>query len=86
MKKLINIDLVPNFEDDDFEIIEKLLSNHSFDFENSEKNVKKILSSYFPNSEIYFFNSARSALTFLLTKTTADKASILTQAFSCLVV
>ena len=123
MKKLINIDLVPNFEDDDFEIIRRLFANFprsDKDFidllERSEKNVKQILFSYFPNSEIYFFNSARSALTFLLESiftqnetrnslresshrfavnnkvrngshlSSYEFASILTQAFSCLVV
>ncbi|BCX15505.1 MAG: aminotransferase [Candidatus Parcubacteria bacterium] len=66
MKKPINIDLVPNFEYDDFEIIDKLLKNYSFDFENLEEKAKKFLFTYFPNTEIYFFNSARSALSFLL--------------------
>ena len=76
MKKLINIDLVPNFEEDDYKIIKGLFVNflrtdkEFLDLiEGSEKNVKEILLSYFPDSEIYFFNSARSALTFLLENT-----------------
>lgn len=84
MKKLINIDLVPNFESDDFDIIEKLLESHSFDFENLEKKTKNFLLTYFPNTEIYFFNSARSALTFLLNN--LEEGEVITQAFSCLVV
>lgn len=96
MPSLINIDLVPNFENDDFEIIKNLIENpEKFNIPETEKEIKKILASYFPNSEIYFFNSARSALTFLLNNLntqivdsdkTQNSASVITQAFSCLVV
>lgn len=114
MSSLINIDLVPNFEDDDFAIIKNLIENpEKFDIQEAEKDVRKNLTFYFPNSEVYFFNSARSALTFLLTQISDDHnkypnndqiihpninqisdnhsgnkyfASVITQAFSCLVV
>lgn len=85
MKKLINLDLVPNFEEDDFEIIENLFSKKEDNFEENEIKAREILLSYFPNSGIYFFNSARSALTFLL-RNLEEKGEIITQAFSCLVV
>lgn len=95
MSNLINIDLVPNFEDDDFEIIEKLSRNASFlNLLKEEEKIRQIFTFYFPNSEVYFFNSARSALTFLLenlykqadTDKTQEPISVITQAFSCLVV
>lgn len=83
---MINIDLVPNFEKDDLELIKKI----AFGYQDllSKKRVIKILENYFPNKEILFFNSARGALTFLLTnlKKFSERRSVITQAFSCLVV
>jgi dTDP-4-amino-4,6-dideoxygalactose transaminase len=85
MKKLIHIDLVPNFEEDDFEIIERLFDYKVDDLLVAEENVRKILKNYFPEGEIYFFNSARGALSFLLMNANDDKY-VITQAFTCLVV
>lgn len=85
MKRIINIDLVPNFETDDYQIIKNLNRNNKFNFSEAEIRVKKILNSYFPNKDFFFFNSGRSALTFLL-ENLETKGKVVTQAFSCLVV
>jgi len=97
MKDLIHIDLVPNFEDDDYEIIKKLEDftridadkkhadrrglNSSQDcikkeIEEAKNGVLEILKFYFPQGEIFFFNSARGALSFLLTQTYADRNNL----------
>lgn len=83
---MINIDLVPNFEKDEEKLIKKILLGYE-DFL-SRKRVLKILENYFPKGEIIFFNSARSALTFLLKvlKKFIDRRQVITQAFSCLVI
>jgi perosamine synthetase len=103
MKDLIHIDLVPNFEDDDYEIIKKIEARYGAgqEIEESKNAVLEILRFYFPQGEIFFFNSARGALSFLLTQTYADytqtnadknlsllehTSEVITQAFSCLVV
>jgi perosamine synthetase len=77
-KDLIHIDLVPNFEDDDYEIIKKLdadlrapyqsQARYGVDqeIEEAKNEVLEILRFYFPQGEIFFFNSARGALSFLL--------------------
>jgi perosamine synthetase len=102
-KDLIHIDLVPNFEDDDYEIIKKIEARYGAgqEIEESKNAVLEILRFYFPQGEIFFFNSARGALSFLLTQTYADytqtnadknlsllehTSEVITQAFSCLVV
>ncbi len=85
MTKLISIDLVPTLENDDFELIKKIFWGYK-DFE-AEKRVREILKNYFPNSEILFFSSARSALTFLLENIKDNqKNQVVNQAFTCLVV
>lgn len=84
MKKIINIDLVPNFEEDDIKIIKNLKNFHQEDIEKFKEEVLKILDLYFPESKVYFFNSARSALTFLLQ--ILGKGVAFTQSFTCLVV
>ncbi len=97
--RIINIDLVPNFEEDDYEIMKRYEPEQGSDpskdddlernkLENSFNNVKNILKSYFPQGDFYFFNSARSALTLLLyiLKEVSHKKEVITQAFSCLVV
>jgi dTDP-4-amino-4,6-dideoxygalactose transaminase len=103
MKDLIHIDLVPNFEDDDYEIIKKIEARYGSgqEIEEAKNEVLEILKFYFPQGEIFFFNSARGALSFLLTQTYADythtnadknlsllehTSEVITQAFSCLVV
>ncbi|GIW65209.1 MAG: hypothetical protein KatS3mg093_188 [Candidatus Parcubacteria bacterium] len=87
MKKLINIDLVPNFENDDFEIIKKLLNRSYDDLLEDQSKIEKSLKSYFPDGEILFFSSARGALYFLLSQIkTKSEEHVITQAFSCLVV
>jgi dTDP-4-amino-4,6-dideoxygalactose transaminase len=103
MKDLIHIDLVPNFEDDDYEIIKKIEARYGSgqEIEEAKNEVLGILKFYFPQGEIFFFNSARGALSFLLTQTYADythtnadknlsllehTSEVITQAFSCLVV
>jgi perosamine synthetase len=113
MSNLIHIDLVPNFEDDDYEIIKKIEADlrtlyqskaryrASKEIEEARNEVLEILRFYFPQGEIFFFNSARGALSFLLTQTYADytqtnadknlsllehTSEVITQAFSCLVV
>jgi dTDP-4-amino-4,6-dideoxygalactose transaminase len=91
MSNLIHIDLVPNFEDDDYEIIKKLDADLRAPYqsqarygvktyidlekeiEESKNEVLEILKFYFPQGEIFFFNSARGALSFLLTQTYANK-------------
>jgi perosamine synthetase len=67
-KDLIHIDLVPNFEDDDYEIIKKIEARYGAgqEIEESKNAVLEILRFYFPQGEIFFFNSARGALSFLL--------------------
>ncbi len=85
MPKLISIDLVPTLEKDDFELIKKIFWGYK-DFE-AEKRVREILKNYFPDSEILFFNSARSALTFLLENIKDNQRNqVINQAFTCLVV
>jgi dTDP-4-amino-4,6-dideoxygalactose transaminase len=89
MKDLIHIDLVPNFEDDDYEIIKKIEARYGAgqEIEKAKNEVLKILRFYFPQGEIFFFNSARGALSFLLTQLdNIEKNEVITQAFSCLVV
>jgi perosamine synthetase len=78
MSNLIHIDLVPNFEDDDYEIIKKIEADlrtlyqskaryrASKEIEEARNEVLEILRFYFPQGEIFFFNSARGALSFLL--------------------
>jgi len=88
-KNLIHIDLVPNFEDDDYEIIKNLIEGKykKEDIEKAKNESLEILKNYFQQGEIFFFNSARSALTFLLKQLeNKEKNEIITQAFSCLVV
>lgn len=86
MKKLINIDLLPNFEKDDEELIEKILKGYE-DLK-AKREVELELRKYFPQGEILFFGSAREALTFFLSilKKIDSRQEVLTQAFSCLVV
>ena len=86
MKKIISIDFIPNFERDDFELIKKILKGYE-DLE-AKRKVQEELRKYFPQGEILFFNSARSALTFILKilKNFDNRREVLTQAFSCLVV
>ncbi len=103
MSNLIHIDLVPNFEDDDYEIIKRIEARRGAgqEIEKTKNEVLEILKFYFPQGEIFFFNSARGALSFLLTQTYADYTQtnadknlslleytpeIITQVFSCLVV
>jgi perosamine synthetase len=89
MKDLIHIDLVPNFEDDDYEIIKKIEARYGAGqkIEESKNAVLEILRFYFPQGEIFFFNSARGALSFLLMQLNdVEKNEIITQSFSCLVV
>jgi dTDP-4-amino-4,6-dideoxygalactose transaminase len=88
-KNLIHIDLVPNFEDDDYEIIKKIEARYGAgqEIEEAKNEVLEILKFYFPQGEIFFFNSARGALSFLLMQLdNIEKSEIITQAFSCLVV
>jgi hypothetical protein len=68
MKDLIHIDLVPNFEDDDYEIIKKIEARYGAgqEIEEAKNEVLEILKFYFPQGEIFFFNSARGTLSFLL--------------------
>jgi perosamine synthetase len=68
MSNLIHIDLVPNFEDDDYEIIKKIGAWYETGQEiaKAKNEVLEILRFYFPQGEIFFFNSARGALSFLL--------------------
>lgn len=86
MKKLINIDLLPNFERDDEELIEKILKG--YEDLRAQREVELELRKYFPQGEILFFSSAREALTFFLSilKKIDNRQEVLTQAFSCLVV
>jgi dTDP-4-amino-4,6-dideoxygalactose transaminase len=89
MSNLIHIDLVPNFEDDDYEIIKRLEARYraSKEIEEAKNEVLEILKFYFPQGEIFFFNSARGALSFLLMQLdNIEKNEVITQAFSCLVV
>jgi perosamine synthetase len=99
MKNLIHIDLVPNFEDDDYEIIKKIDADlrtlyqskaryrASKEIEEAKNGVLEILKFYFPQGEIFFFNSARGALSFLLMQLdNIEKNEVITQASSCLVV
>jgi dTDP-4-amino-4,6-dideoxygalactose transaminase len=99
MKNLIHIDLVPNFEDDDYEIIKKIDADlrtlyqskaryrASKEIEEARNEVLEILRFYFPQGEIFFFNSARGALNFLLMKLdNPGENEVITQAFSCLVI
>jgi perosamine synthetase len=74
MSNLIHIDLVPNFEDDDYEIIKRLDADlrglyadlRGQKVEKTRNEVLEISKFYFPQGEIFFFNSARGALSFLL--------------------
>ncbi|MER3406929.1 MAG: hypothetical protein C4278_00645 [Patescibacteria group bacterium] len=86
MEKVINIDFIPNFEDDDYQLIKKILGGYE-DLA-AKLRVERLLKNYFPLGDIYFFNSARSALNFFLLfyKKYSSKREIITQAFSCLVI
>jgi dTDP-4-amino-4,6-dideoxygalactose transaminase len=77
-KDLIHIDLVPNFEDDDYEIIKKLEARYGInqEIEKAKNGVLEILKFYFPQGEIFFFNSARAALSFLLMQTNLDRNNL----------
>jgi len=77
MKDLIHIDLVPNFQEDDYQIIKDSLKEKykKNDFEKIEEKILEIFRNYFPKGELFFFNSARSALAFLL-KTISEKLEI----------
>ncbi len=87
MNKIINLDLVPNFEEDDVEIIKKLNFYPESAIKKSKEEVLQIISSYFPESEIYFFDSARNALGFLLKILKKETPGfVFNQAFTCLVV
>jgi perosamine synthetase len=68
MEKLIHIDLAPNFEDDDYQIIKNILKEKykKEDLLKSEEEILEIFKNYFPQGEVFFFNSARGALNFLL--------------------
>jgi len=83
---MINIDFLPNFEKDDEALVKKILGGYEDLL--SSKRVFELLRNYFPSSEFLFFNSARSALYFLLSslKKVSEKRTVITQAFSCLVV
>ncbi len=86
MKKIVSIDFIPDFEADDFELIKKILKG--YEDLGAKRKVEEELRKYFPQGEILFFNSARSALTFILKilKNIDSRREVLTQAFSCLVV
>jgi dTDP-4-amino-4,6-dideoxygalactose transaminase len=89
MKDLIHIDLVPNFEDDDYKIIKRIETWHMTDqeIEEARNKVLEILRFYFPQGEIFFFHSARGALNFLLKQLNDSvRNEIITQTFSCLVI
>ncbi|MCS7200658.1 MAG: DegT/DnrJ/EryC1/StrS family aminotransferase [Patescibacteria group bacterium] len=85
MPEIISIDIVPNFENDDHEIIKGILQGKKYDTSALEKEAREILARYFPNAKVYFFKSARSALTFLLSSL-ENRSAVITQAFSCIVV
>jgi dTDP-4-amino-4,6-dideoxygalactose transaminase len=86
MKKIVSIDFIPNFEEDDFELIKQILKGYE-DLK-AKRKVEEELRKYFPQGEILFFNSARAALTFILKilKNIDSRREVITQAFSCLVV
>ena len=89
-KKLISLDFFPNFEKDDYKIIKDLLfsSKENLIKGEYEKLLINELKKFFPDSEIFLFNSERGALQkfleFYLTKTPNKKVA--TQAFTCFVV
>lgn len=87
-KRLIHIDLLPNFEKDDFELIRKLGRGWNFKSESYEEKIKEFLSQMFPRSDFYFFSSGRTALSSILLflKDKFSQKEVYTQAFSCLVV
>jgi Predicted pyridoxal phosphate-dependent enzyme apparently involved in regulation of cell wall biogenesis len=86
MKKIVSIDFIPNFEEDDFELIKQILKGYE-DLK-AKRKAEEELRKYFPQGEILFFNSARAALTFILKilKNIDSRREVITQAFSCLVV
>ena len=91
MKKIIHIELLPNFEEDDFEIIETLNKTQASNIYNIYKEkITIFLKQIFPQGNFFFFKTARSALTaillFLKEKLNSNKEEIYTQAFTCLVV
>lgn len=90
MKKVIHIELLPNFEEDDFTIIENLAKGKIEKPEKLETNIYDFLRNIFPKGKFYFFSSARAALTailfFLKERFPGQEQEVYTQAFSCLVV
>lgn len=89
-KKLISPDFFPNFERDDYKIIKNLLFSVKENLIKGEyeKLLVNELKKFFPDSEIFLFNSERGALQkfleFYLNKVPNKK--IATQAFTCFVV
>ena len=89
-KKLISPDFFPNFEEDDYKIIKDLLFKRKENLTKGEYENFLIneLKKFFPNSEIFLFNSERGALQkfleFYLNKIQNKKVA--TQAFTCFVV
>lgn len=88
MKEVIHIELLPNFEEDDFALIKNLTKGKIKNLESIEDNIYNFLHNIFPRGKFYFFSSARAALTAILffLKEKSSQEEVYTQAFSCLVV
>ena len=88
-KKLISPDFFPNFENDDLELIKKLLKNKKEWQNGKELDILKFeLKKFFPNGEIFLFTTARGALeVFLKFYFRYEKRKkIATQVFSCFLI
>lgn len=86
--KLISPDFFPNFEDDDYKIIKRLLFEKEVIYGVEREILVNELKKFFPKSEIFLFNSERGALQkfleFYLSKYQEKKVA--TQGFTCFVV
>ncbi|GIW65598.1 MAG: hypothetical protein KatS3mg094_117 [Candidatus Parcubacteria bacterium] len=88
-KKLISTDFFPNFEDDDYLLIKKILKNKNSWQEGRELEILEYeLKKFFPKGEIFLFTTERGALEYFLKfylKKTKHK-KVATQAFTCFVI
>ncbi len=88
MSKLIHIDFIPNFQQDDYRVVARSLFARGQVDPRHEERIRAKLHELFPRGEAFLFSSARGALSaflrFYLNQT--PRKEVLTQGYSCLVV
>lgn len=88
MPRLIHIDFIPNFQQDDYRVVKQSLFGRGQIDPRHQERIETKLRELFPRGEAFLFSSARGALaTFLkFYLEQSHRKSVLTQAYSCLVV